>query len=281
MFKRNLLFYGYHNYWPSLYNKNTYMNHLSDIINDVKIFRDIPRLQEYLKTEGQNYKNYILPSITDHIKELNNAGINSLFKLDSGWLDRLDDKKKFADYAIENKLSQFIPCIYSKWCDRSADILVIVKPRIGAYSYGVSKKKLYEVQDWEFDDHVVQEYIKDPIEYAGYFVAYNGNITHSFAYMGNHGNGEFIKYEGGVFDTTPKTRVTLDDKIVKELELFLKPTFFTGTCCFDFKIKDGNLKVFEINPRLGGSLTLEENKTDLTDIIRKLINIYDDRNVYN
>jgi len=257
------------------------MNHLSDIINDVKIFTDIPTLKHYLKTEGQNYKNYILPSITDHIRELNKAGINSLFKIDSGWLDRLDDKKKFAEYSIEEKLTAYIPRIYSKWCDRSSNTLVIIKPSIGAYSYGVSKKKLNEVQNWEFDESVVQEYIKDPIEYAGYFVVYNGNITHSFAYKGNHGNGEFIKCEDGVFDTTPKTRVTLDDKIVKQLELFLKPTLFTGTCCFDFKIKDGNLKVFEINPRLGGSLTLEENRKDLTDIVRKLIEIYDQRNVYN
>uniref|UniRef100_A0A6C0LDU4 ATP-grasp domain-containing protein n=1 Tax=viral metagenome TaxID=1070528 RepID=A0A6C0LDU4_9ZZZZ len=281
--KRNLIFYGYHEKWAdsNLYNKNTYMNHLSDIIHDVKIFTDISSLQAYLKTEGQNYKNYILPSLTDHIRELNNAEINSLFEIDSFWLDQLDYKKKFAEYAIKNKLSQYIPRIYSKEDDRSSNILTIVKPNIGAYSYQVYKKRLGEVQDWEFTENVVQEYIKDPIEYAGYFVAYNGNITHSFAYMGDHGNGEYIKCEGGIFDASPKIRVTLNKKIVHELELFLKPTLFTGICCFDFKIKDRNLKVFEINPRLGGSLTLEENAKDLTDIVRKLIEIYDDRNVYN
>ena len=257
------------------------MDHLSDLLHDVKIFTDIPSLKHYLKTDGQNYKNYILPSITDHIRDLNDAGINSLFKIDSGWLDRLDDKKKFAEYSIEKNLTHYIPKIYFKADDRSSNTLVVVKQKYQVFSYGVSKKRLHEVKDWEFDESVVQEYIKDPIEYAGYFVVYNGNITHSFAYKGNHGNGEFIKCEGGNPDTTPKTRVTLDDKIIKQLELFLKPTLFTGTCCFDFKIKDDNLKVFEINPRLGGSLTLEENRKDLTDIIRKLIEIYDDRNVYN
>uniref|UniRef100_A0A6C0LC37 ATP-grasp domain-containing protein n=1 Tax=viral metagenome TaxID=1070528 RepID=A0A6C0LC37_9ZZZZ len=279
--KNVLIFYGYFERWDNMYKKDYLMQDLSDIIHDIKIFTDIFSLKEYLKTDGQNYKNYILPSLIKDTHELNREGINSLFKIDSGWLDRLDDKKKFAEYAIEKNLAQYIPRTYFKQDDRSSNTLVVVKQKYQVFSYGVSKKKLCEVQDWEFDESVVQEYIKDPIEYAGYFVSYNGNITYSFAYKGNHGNGEYIKCEGGHPDTTPKIRVTLDNKTVKELELFLKPTLYTGTCCFDFKIKDGNLKVFEINPRLGGSLNLLENRRDLTDIIRKLIEIYDDRNVYN
>jgi predicted ATP-grasp superfamily ATP-dependent carboligase len=31
---------------------------------------------------------------------------------------------------------------------------------------------------------------------------------------------------------------------------------YTGFACVDFKIKDGQPKIFEINPRLGGSLVL-------------------------
>jgi hypothetical protein len=39
------------------------------------------------------------------------------------------------------------------------------------------------------------------------------------------------------------------------------------------------LYIFEINPRIGGSLN--RNMKDFTNMIRNLIHIYDDRNVYN
>lgn len=49
-------------------------------------------------------------------------------------------------------------------------------------------------------------------------------------------------------------------KIVKcvHLHLFtaiLKALEYEGICCFDYKIVDGQPKIFEINPRLGGSLS--------------------------
>lgn len=279
--KKMLIFYGHYEGWFNIYNKTNLMEFLSDLIYDVKIFTDIPSLKSFLNGEGQQYKNYIMPSRIEHIHELNAAKINSLFKIDSGWLKRLNNKKLFIDYAIEYNLSKYIPRPYSKSSDRSENPLVIIKPDESCYSMGVYKKRLAELDDKEFENNVVQEYIKDPEEYAGYFVAYMGNITYSFAYLGNHGNTEFIKCDGGKHDNTPKKRVLLDNKIVNELQLFLKPTLYTGTCCFDFKIKDGNLKVFEINPRMGGSLNFPENKKDLTMIIRKLMESYDERNEYN
>lgn len=279
--KKILIFYGHYESWFNIYNKKNLMKFLSDLIYDVKIFTDIPSLKSFLNGEGQQYKNYIMPSRIEHIHELNAARINSLFKIDSRWLKRLNNKKLFIDYAIEHNLSKYIPRPYSKNSDRSKNPLVIIKPNESCYSMGVYKKRLADLKDNEFENNVVQEYIKDPKEYAGYFVAYNGNITHSFAYVGDHGNTEFIKCDGGKHDNTPKTRVLLDSKIVNELQLFLKPTLYTGTCCFDFKIKDGNLKVFEINPRMGGSLNFPENSKDLTTIIRKLMEAYDERNEYN
>lgn len=279
--KKNLIFYGYHKPWEIMYNKSSVMENLHNIIHGVKIFTDIPTLKQYLANDGKEYKNYILPTTVDHIHELNAGGIKSLFKIDSGWLKRFDDKKLFVEYSAEHNLLKYLPQIYSKESKRSENTLVIVKPKISAFSVGIYKKRLCDLTDSEFENNVVQTYIKDPTEYAGYFVAYNGNITFSFAYMGNHGNGEYIKCENGIYDNTRKTRVLLDKKIVDQLELFLKPTLYTGTCCFDFKIKDGNLKVFELNPRLGGSLTLPENKEDFKTVIQKLMEIYDHRNEYN
>ena len=279
--KNMLVFYGYHPDWNNIYDKNILMKYLHDIIDDIMIIKDIELLRQYLKTEGQHYKNHIMLSRIHHLDELNNANINSLFKIDSSYLKQLEDKKLFVDYVSKNNLKKFFPRIYTKSCNRNEDKLVIVKPRDSAFSIGVYKKKLRELKDCEFDENVVQEYIYESKEYAGYFVSHNGNITNAFAYVGEYGNTEYIKCAGGKFDPTPQKRVILNDKLKQIFELFLKPCSYTGTCCFDFKIKDRKLYVFEINPRMGGSLNAPKNEKDLTSIIRDLVKIYDIRNVYN
>lgn len=279
--KKAIIFYGYHKPWNIMYDLDKLTKNLSTIGDKVKIVPNISELKSYLKEEGQQYKNYILPITVKHIEELNAAFINSLFKIDSGWLKILDDKQLFIDYAIKHKISNHLPEIYSKKSNLSGDTLVVVKPRVSSFSSGVCKKKLCQLTDLDFEGNVVQEYIKNPFEYAGYFVAHNGNIIHSFAYLGHHGLGEFIKCEGSKYDETPKTRILLDKDILNKFELFLKPTLYTGVCCFDFKIINGALKIFELNPRLGGSLTLPENQGDFKDVIQKLMEIYDLRNEYN
>lgn len=279
--KKAIIFYGYHKPWHTMYDIGKLTKNLSTIGDIVKIISDISELKSYLKGEGQKYKNYILPITVKHIVELNTAFIKSLFKIDSGWLKRLDDKQLFIDYAIEHRIDKYLPKIYSKKSNLSSDVLAIIKPRVSSFSRGVYTKKLYELTDVDFEGNVVQEYIKNPFEYAGYFVAYNGKIIHSFAYLGYHGSGDFIKCQGSTYDKTPKTRILLNKETVNKLELFLKPTLYTGVCCFDFKIVNDELKIFELNPRLGGSLTLPENTGDFKNVIQKLMEIYDYRKEYN
>lgn len=279
--KKVLVYYGVHEDWKNIYDKNQLMNFLNDIIYDVKIFKDIPSLKTYLYGDGRNYKNYILPSRIHHIHELNDAKINSLFDIKCEYLKILSDKKTFADYVTENNLNKYVPKYFNKSSNRNSDKLVILKPRDSCFSIGVYTKKLCNVKDFEFDDNVVQKYIFDSKEYAGYFVSYNGKITHAFAYLGNYGNGEFIKNNQGMYMDVSQVKVKLylNSKLVKAFESFLKPCSYTGISCFDFKIKDKHLYIFEINPRIGGSLN--RNMKDFTNMIRNLIHIYDDRNVYN
>ena len=276
-----LIFYGNNNDWTKIYNKESIKNKLKIIFKKTEIFEDINILKNFLKNEGQKYKNYILPMLVEHIVDLNNAGINNLFCVSSKNLDYLCNKKKFSDYINENKLSEYAPRIYSKWCDRNKDDLVVLKPPYSYLSNGVYIKSLREVQDSEFDQNAVQEYIKDKTEYAGYFVSYNGNITHSFAYESTYNKDVFIKHSGGKLDGVPQKKINLSDKLLRDVEKFLKPSYFTGTSCFDFKVINDKIKVFEINPRLGGSLKYDENEDDFITIVKKLIKIYDERNVYN
>ena len=281
--KKCLIFYGFHKEWHKLYSQESLKHNLQDTVSEIKIILTVSNLRLFLDGDGKNYKNYILPTLVEHIKELNDVGINTLFYAESHFLEMLEDKKKFADYVANFNLGRYVPTIYSKSSNRNSDQLVIIKPRLSCYSYGVYKKKLRELKDAEFDDNAVQEYIKERKEYAAYFVSFFGKVRIAFAYVGDYGDKEYIKCEGCSYDETPKIRVDLMEnrELINKIEKFLLPCVFTGTCCFDFKIKDGELKVFEINPRLGGSLKLESNRGDFVMIVKEMMHMYDERNVYN
>jgi glutathione synthase/RimK-type ligase-like ATP-grasp enzyme len=276
-----LIFYGYHEQWDPMYRRESIKNKLKQFIRKIKIINDINSLKHFLNNDGQKYKNYILPTLVEHIIELNNAGMNTLFDIDSKILDELCHKKKFSDYVISKNLTKYAPRLYSKSCDRNSDQLVVIKPPYSCFSIGVYTKILREVQDNEFDNYAIQEYVKERKEYAGYFASYKGAVTHAFAYVTKYPFDTFIKHNGGIHDRIPQKRIELPENIIRIVEKFLKPAAFTGTCCFDFKIVDGKMKVFEINPRLGGSLKSPDNENDFVTIVKKLIEIYDLRNVYN
>jgi len=279
--KKNLIYYGYISDWKNIFDKNALMRYLDTIINDILLFETLSSLKSYLKNEGLKYKNYIFPVKIENIVELNKAGIKSLFEIDNQSIEKFNDKKKFVDYVKENNLSEYIPKCYSKINSSDANDLVIIKPKVSYYSIGVYTKLLRNVRNDEFEENLVQKYIYDPEEYAGYFTSYKGKITHGFAYVSNYGEGEFIKNQGGIWDEKPQARVDLDRHMKETIQKFLKPCSYTGLCSVDFKISNNNLYIFEINPRLGGSLNDKYNRLDFVKVILELMKIYDERNAYN
>lgn len=276
--KRVLVFYGYYEYWDAkfeswernLYDKNSLLKKLSDSIDDVIIIENMNDLKQYLNGQGKDCKNYILPSLTWHVQELLHAGVKSLFSVSPHSYDKLINKKSFSKYLEENNFLQYSPRIYSMTSNRDSDQLVIVKHSCSAGSKGTTKKPLRQVEDWEFNEYIVQEYIHGSEEYDACFVLNKGVITLAFAYVCGFENPEHIKFQEGSKITSYK-KIVLDDKIKSIIEEILKPTCFTGTCCFDFKIKNGEMRIFEINPRLNGALASSWNKDDLVNVIRTLI----------
>ena len=269
--KNILVYFGYKKSWSKIYNKDELLKYLSDIIHDIKIFTTINSLQDYLNKEGKNYKNYILPVRIKHIMELNDANINSLFKIENVQLEQFYEKKLFSNFVKKFNLQKYVPKYYTE--QSSDNDLVILKPNISAFSDGVYTKKLFEVTKKEFKDYVVQKYIFNSKEYAGYFVSHNGKITYSFAFEREFGNGEYIKIKNPCLH---EKIVQVDSDTIKSIEKFLKPYKYTGPSCFDYKIVDGKISVFEINPRLGGSLSDGRYK-ELSNIISELIKNYDKR----
>jgi carbamoylphosphate synthase large subunit len=54
------------------------------------------------------------------------------------------------------------------------------------------------------------------------------------------------------------------DPVLRQIEAVLQPLAFSGPCNVDYKrTDDGRLQIFEINPRLGGTLMLPSQSTQL------------------
>lgn len=284
--KRVLVHYGYFSAWDcqndwgkNLYRKKFLLESFKEYIDEIIIIKNIKELKNYLNNHGKNFKNYILPTKEIHVKELFCEKIKSLFSIDKDavYFEKLLDKKSFSNYLKEINLLHYSPEIYSKSSNRSIDKLVIIKPKFYAGSIGIYKKNLRDVKDWEFDNNVVQEYIYGSHEYDAVFVFNKGVVTLAFAYMCGFEKKEHIKSQTDSKIVSYK-RVNLDNNIIKSIEEVLRPFSFTGTCCFDFKIQNGNLRIFEINPRLDGALCSSHNKSDLFKVIRELIKNDDENN---
>uniref|UniRef100_A0A6C0LFQ4 ATP-grasp fold PylC-type domain-containing protein n=1 Tax=viral metagenome TaxID=1070528 RepID=A0A6C0LFQ4_9ZZZZ len=279
--KRVLVFYGYYEWWDEstswgkkLYEKAPLLQHLSDYIDDVIIMKDIGSLRHYLNGDGLHCKNYILPTLHWHVQELLSSGIKSLFSAKTEFFDRLYNKKDFFHMLKERDLLHYSPSLYYQDSDRNSDQLVVVKHSNMSSSVGLTKKKLNEVQDWEFDEHVVQEYVYGSEEYDAVFVFNKGKITLAFAFLCGFDQNEHIKAHPDT-KITSYNKVILDDNIKNIIEEVMEPCYFTGTCCFDFKLQNGQMRIFEINPRLDGALASPWNKEDLINVIRNLIQNFD------
>jgi predicted ATP-grasp superfamily ATP-dependent carboligase len=268
---KNLIIYGSMGGWTN-FESDVFLPYLKDKIHAIKIFYKIKKLQKYLEKEGSNSINYVLPLTDNHCKEINDANIMALIP-NSEVLHIFYNKHVFSDYVKKNNLSKYYPQVFIG--PNVNKQLVVVKPNFGGGSTCVYFTELNKLKKEDFKNNIVQEYINSHLEFAGYFVADKGEIIHSFGYYREY--PENTPYIKAINDTSVQKRTHIDKEYVKIIEKFVKPVFYTGAFCVDFKLAKNTLIVLEINPRLGASLSYPENIKDGADVIGNLIDIYKDK----
>jgi predicted ATP-grasp superfamily ATP-dependent carboligase len=265
-----LVIYGQKYGWHNFEKEERLLPYFNDKIQKIQIFTKVADLSNYLKKEGAANKIYVLPLDENHMHELYNAKINALMPKKE-IVDTFRNKKLFANYANKYGLSKYLPTTYTS--PKISDELVIVKPCHGGASSGVYLSPLKNLTANVFNTYVVQQYINTKTEFAGYFVAKNGVIVRPcFAYSRTYPSVPYIKAQN---DKTVATKINISPNYVDDIEKFVKPSGYTGTFCVDFKLdQSGVLKVLEINPRLGGSLSYPNNSNDAVNIILKTIDAF-------
>lgn len=134
--------------------------------------------------------------------------------------------------------------------------LLIEKPIINSGGIGVCHVNKIELKS----GIIVQEYIQHKRYYVGHFLVNMGVIVKRVYFKsGENKNMRLIK-RGGIKEyEVMEELLGIDDNIFVEI---FEELGYSGFACCDFIEQDGKIIIFEINPRLGGSLANNGNMMD-------------------
>jgi hypothetical protein len=100
-------------------------------------------------------------------------------------------------------------------------------------------------------EYFSQEYIPGDVEYTTHFVFAGGAVRFHRSFEFRFDTPFHVKGEG----TRPVEHRPIESAPFAEVQCaILQALGFEGVCCFNYKIVDGRLRIFELNPRFGTSL---------------------------
>jgi len=235
---------------------------------------ELDHLIYYLKNEDTHLEKIILPLQIYKQEELNWNNIKNVYGNSNETIQLFDNKKLFVNYAKDLGLSNLIPYVYDTYNDeyKNDNTKVIIKESLNCYGKGIEIKPLSLLNQSILTNSVVQEYIYSNVEYDGEFVVEDGYIKGYKIYKKvMKQNNDVPYFHGGhiSYDSYSLDKIHLDKIYIDQLEKLLIPRKYTGFCCMDFKIINNIVKVFEINPRIGG--TIASRKWDFADLLNILL----------
>lgn len=265
-----IIFFGLHSKeWMNVLNNKLIPDFLKyPTITDIKNVYNVNKLTNLDLSSGS----IIIPLMETHMMELHKKNIKALMP-SLKHLQMFSCKKKFATYVKNNNLEQYTPKVYTSIDEITTDKLYIIKPYNLNNGTNMCIKKSIEKKD--FVNKIIQEYIENKIEYVANIVSKDGYIIKCITYAYNFDDEQHIKRHP--INTQNMTKIELDNKYLLQLELFFLYCGYTGISNTDFIICDGQIKVFEINPRLGGGL-VRFDRTDLIEILYEMIKLNEIKN---
>jgi len=196
-----------------------------------------------------NYPKVLCPKNYDTIDILNNK-INFYYFMINNNFENLIP----ITYKINNEIIQQIsyPCIFKLAITFGGKDSTICK----------NPRDLKQCEKNK-NDYFIQEFIMGSSERSAHLFIRNGIIKWAKCYELKHHNNFYI--HKGRMEKYKKIS-DFDFNLFKDIFMRLD---YTGFACIDFKIINGNIKIFEINPRLGGTLVHDEDFKELITYINE------------
>jgi glutathione synthase/RimK-type ligase-like ATP-grasp enzyme len=214
---------------------------------------------------------FIPLSLQDMKTAIDRGGDKSLFVCDTVLpIDTLNNKYLFIQFIQRSGLEKHIPHVYYASHSGHAEIIndtdhmtfpIIVKRPLSisaAGSYVVKSRPSPAILKSVFrKDCIVQAYITAPLEYSGNFSVYKGKVIEAVYHE------EEIRKPHYIATGSKATYKTVSLSGTEIFETIFRLLDYTGFACADFRIaEDGLIKIFEINPRLGGTLAKDTLRLD-------------------
>jgi len=140
----------------------------------------------------------------------------------------------------------------------------VLKKEHGASGYGtfILRNREHEERYADIIDDPAffrQAYVAGESEFATHILMVDGQLRYHSTNLYHMGDDFLVKGSA----THPKSNeinIAQDDKYIDLISSLLLYLGYEGTCCVDYKILDGKIKLMEINPRCGHSLFRDVNR---------------------
>jgi hypothetical protein len=185
----------------------------------------------------------------------------------------ISDKNKLHDFLTRSGFQDYLPAVFRE--GEAVRFPCVVK-RLDLYAGdGVriahdTKELVSHLRDPLFREHPyqIQELISGELEYVTHLVCKSGEILeeYSFEYR-MRGPAEIRRFRSPIDFKRSKQ----SDEVMLLFSQIMKSLNFTGPCNVNFKLVDGRPVIFEINPRLGGSLMKRESIEGLAKVVGAIL----------
>jgi carbamoylphosphate synthase large subunit len=188
-------------------------------------------------------------------------------------LKTLGDKAHFADYVRRQGLAELCPQHYASPMEVRFPCVIKRTNLNGGHGVEIAASLEHAnalIAREPFSGHPVlwQELVKCAVEYVVHGVCLHGRVIWHRVYARDVPEGRICRSGDG----SKLRRASIPDRVMAKLEALLLPLHYSGPfnadCTWD---EAGWLKVFEINPRLGGSLMRVENTDHLAECLSVVI----------
>ena len=206
--------------------------------------------------------NIIIPTSYSDMKNISKCDA-FVFSPSSINVETLNNKQLFISFIEKNNLLKYIPDVYFNVNKKIIDFIYPCIYKLNIVSGASNSRILLSENDLKrikLDRNcIIQKYIKSNIEYSGYFIVKDGEIKFDIYYKETKNtdlfiiNGKHMKYE----------KINMSEYNIYFNEIF-KCLNYTGFACADFRLENEKLKIFEINPRFGGTLVHNQIDFQLT-----------------
>ena len=242
-----------------------------DNVKSVKLFKTANEIPNTSRRRKLN--TVIIPLMESHLYEMP-TNLKSLTS-ESELVSLMADKLLLTKNLIANGFAQYVPRTWTNPSDSAFPCILKRRDLNGGQGIRIlrSVRDLQEaLTEFEFQgtQYFFQELVSANEEYVCHLVAMKGEILFFNYFEYGMPRPDVVRRRGGQISFT-NFGSNLDYTVSSVFENIIKHLNYSGPCNIDFKLINGLPKIFEINPRLGGSLMVAENLPTLTQILKTII----------